>query len=679
MGTTELEQFQSVDDFKSRLSRSTCGAPLLLARFTKFDNDFVSVNRAGPMQQEAEAKIDALLKGKQRIMPTRVSIGSTSEVLPLPDLFKEVNELVDKCLATSCEALEQVGKLGAICCRFSDEGDEYVAGMKMPDVSKTEFSGVNMDAISTRYQVEHGLKTFKALNRGDLCSIAYLRWVQIARSLSLAGQDCLGSYLKAEHAFIREFYERDLFGAPASPAPASKTDLRKEIAKLTTYLQSPETRPERKTFLSFQLIQLTAEMNAPVEVMMSTLNTKIATDAERRERDAAHNQRTKALPRPVAKALKRRPDGALTAFHGEGWYDWQQPSGYHLSPWPFPRRLNGCEDAAKLLEESARWKAFGTGLHTLPIDDLGGCASEEDWTIATKAFAVVTDAALTLIWLAHVVEACVSAQRKLYCSYCYRPVDSGSQQRKRCAKHRTRSSNRTEATKWAGVAVNFHARLSALKSTLAAEPAYLDPGPQLTAYWRTMMTSVYNRSPETTDTAWHFQSSYKACSILSWGLRRLLRGLEPIAGPVLLSELRELARLLIKKAVVSVKAREEAAAQVAVHALSPPMFFLKWLQQSGCLPVQDMAAPAPVLWISMEQVVRDLLRYRAWMEIGGGKATPVNCKKSAFCVEDAAFMRQEGRTYAAIGLHFSVSKQYVGKILQKASLQKSEPTAGCCG
>jgi hypothetical protein len=561
--------------------------------------------------------LDTLLSGMTRIYPSSTghSVNLRKDYLSMRDVLRSMNDQVTNQIKRARQAMQRLEALSPLT---------YVV------------------------EVNHEVN-FNQVVRHQVASPQYLDWVACYMALSRYDQRCVRTYCEVEG----EWWWRTE-GLEAFPSYAPQGDNDTEVVAGLLAQASHELAGMRSQ-MSSAAVELLDTRSAPAS----------------------------------------------------GEWLWLQPWGVNALAWPATRTLSGDETNHELETEAQYWDALGRSLNWLPFDTIVDAAfdtleSIETYRIATQAWAECLDAGQTIRRLASVLRACSMNIKVPVCDRCYRYVGSG--QNARCNVHVTRSSERTQATRAADIAQRYHAQLDALRLQVGNEVIYANIAQVLAKHWK-VRPSISTGGSLTQVNA--------ALELHSHGLEKMIRLLKPLVGSVLhkrMAALGDVLQLRVKhilETAAQVDAQEvfSGEAQLSVvekslRLLTPPGFFTVWF--GGMVPdgVEhflhqgvDSSHPIlrqtvrsrtrstkkqPIYAFNLNAVLNDLLRHRAWLEIGGeeadqailrGEALPSDRPRPRMDISLAKALRAKGLSFRQIADELGVS----GAAVHKA-LNKSKPT-----
>ena len=588
--------------------------------------------RAYPLLTAAQARIAKLLKGKTRLF--LASAGAVANLRPdylsTRHVVLAADDIARECVSVAHAALKRAAELPPMT---------YVV------------------------EVEHEMN-FEKATKHQVSSPDYLSWVLAARALSRRDQDAVRSFCAVE---LEGWWQTE--GKVRYPGSSTEELGGDELA---------QRRQDVARELEAGLLLMSAE----------------------------------------AIELIRRREAPI-----EGDWVWLQSWGLGSMSWPFPMTLDGGEDQVRLLTEATYWDAFGRNLRWLPFDvflDANVPSAETDalYMQAIEAWATCLEAGQVLSYLAGVLRACVKSNPGPLCDKCFRHVGSG--QSRRCRLHLARAAERGQALRLDEISECYQAQLEELRRTLSRESVYANPAEQLSSCWRLhagAQNPYFGRRNPLLDGRWPAMPLPEAVERLAAGLRCMVLKLAPVVGDILFERMFRLAELLDVQAQKALsetvaKSKVNSARQIEDQALSveeklrlltPPGFFSVWFGSAKFdAPIAEVwtgsdldhplvrkrsgqrrtakktggssVAPVGVGAFSLEAVVRDLVRHRAWLAVGGesadeaiksGESIPTMRSRRRIDLDQAICLRQKGISYRQIGAEFGVSGPAVYKALNK--------------
>ena len=388
-----------------------------------------------------------------------------------------------------------------------------------------------------------------------------------------------------------------------------------------------------------------------------------------------------------------------------GEWSWLQPWGVNALPWPAIGTLVGNESNFELETEARYWDALGRSLNWLPFDAIVDAASDtpesiETYLIATQAWAECLDAGQTIRRLASILRACCLTSKVPVCDRCYRHV--GTEQLRRCQIHVTRSTERTQATRTADIAQKYHTTLAQLRNEMRSVVIYGNAAHTLARCWKVRPT-VGNVASLT--------HANEAFNRLSYGLKEMIRLLKPVVGQDLYKRMSALAEVLrshvthivdsagqLENPVGPGGLTQRSVIEESLRLLTPPGFFAIWfggVESAGVasnghqgtdpshpllrLQVRSRSRntkKSPIYSFSLNGILNDLLRHRAWQDIDGdaidlalsrGETLPSDRSRQRMDVSVAKQLRNKGLSFRQIADELGVSGAAVHKALNKST------------
>lgn len=632
-----------IPEFRSRLSWFSQG--VAFRQRSEFRENVLSprlAQRDRKTHASVESSIDGLLRGKTHLFATSAGHAANlrPEYLSVRTVVREANRLMQGCVERAHAAMTRAAGL---------EGLTYL--------------------VESIYE-----EAFEDLTRYQVTSPAYLAWALDIMTLPARDQLAVRTYCEAEKQIWWATDGEDVFGATNVLSAEEEKEAQEEKKKAKDSLQA----------------------------LRATLSPGAA-----------------AL---VAQRLSPEKDAWL----------WLQPFGIKAPPWPFCSVLQGNEDEELLVEEAGHWDAFGRALSRLPFDVLRDDAATGDdaspaYVSAVDAWADCLDAGQSIGLLACVLRACTLPVPGRLCDVCYRHI--ALQQRRRCSLHVTRSTHRTQAAHLAEFAQRYAGRLAQLRRLLGGEPAYTHSASYLSSCWAFYCPGVgryEGPSHPVLAGKWPAMPAQEAAERLSHGLLDIVKRLAPVAGTELHARMLALALLLQERSLQAVLEAPEPALsntatdkygaqtsanpaanidlEEALHDLTPPGFFRLWfggcahksapadLQNGtdadhpivsgsvapgagvGRLPRKRNRPATGTYSISLEAIVRDILRHRAWLDAGGeaadaalrsGQPLPSEMARHRLDIGQALRLQKDGMSLRRIGEILGVSGPAVHKAIKK--------------
>lgn len=626
--------YLATQEFRSRMA--WLSQSVMLRQPSAFRDKVLSQGGAlqnHPMQRAAEVAMEKLLDGKTRLFPASAghAVNFRAEYRSIRDLVQCADHLMQRCVVSAHAALVRATSLPPLT---------YIVEVAFEE----NFEGV------TRHQV---------------ASPAYLAWALAVMARPHRDQQAIRHFCEVENDLWWKTEEKERYPL------ASAIEL--EVDELQSW----------RTLAATDLMELLAAMS------------------------------------PEAAALIEQREEPNT-----GNWQWRQPWGVNSSPWPFAGTLGGHEDAPALIQEAEYWNSLGLALSWIPFDcfiDSADPTAESDaiYQSAIEAWAECIECGQTLSLLSSILRACTfTSGTDRLCEICYRHVGHG--QRSRCRLHVSRAAGRSQSTQLANVAEKYVSRLQDLRRQLSGQAVMTNAAVHLSACWalhpRGFDPDGGQRHP-VMQGKWPVMPASEAAQYLSAGILRMVSRLEPVAGIALFERLQRLAHYLKERALKATstleaepavsrhcKSRQEpSAARHALWLLTPPGFFSLW---HGGVPFADVpdglaigidpdhplvAKSLPISRrsgrslrrntdmkrakvFSFQTAVRDLLRQRAWLDVGGknvdesvSNGLPIEVKKTTqrIDVEQALLLQTQGLTLRKIGEVFGVSAPAVLKALKK--------------
>lgn len=586
-----------------------------------------------PKQRAAEVAMEKLLEGKTRLFPASAghAVNFRAEYRSIRDLVQCADHLMQSCVASAHAAL--------------------VRAESMPPL--TYFVEVEFD------------ENFEGVTRHQVASPAYLAWALAVMARPHRDQQAIRHFCEVENDWWWKTEGKERYPL------ASAIEL--EVDELQSW----------RTLAGTDLMELLGAMSPEAAALIE-------------QREAPHN----------------------------GHWQWRQPWGVHSVPWPFAGTLGGDEDVPALIQEAERWNSLGLALSWIPFDcfiDSADPTAESDaiYQLAIEAWAECIECGQTLSLLSGILRACTfTSGTDRLCEVCHRHVGHG--QRSRCRLHASRAAGRSQSTQLVNVAEKYVSRLQDLRRQLSGQSVMSNAAMHLSACWALHPVRLDpdggQRHP-LMQGKWPVMPASEAAQYLSVGILRMVSRLEPVAGLALFERLQRLALYLKERALKATstleagpdlgshcKSRQEPkAARDALWLLTPPGFFSLW---HGGVPFADapdglaigidpdhplVAKSLPISRrsgrslrrnadmkrakvFSFETAVRDLLRQRAWLDVGGGRideavlnGRPIAHEKTTqrINVEQAFVLQKQGLPLRKIGEVFGVSAPAVLKALKK--------------
>jgi hypothetical protein len=388
--------------------------------------------------------------------------------------------------------------------------------------------------------------------------------------------------------------------------------------------------------------------------------------------------------------------------------------------WPFPGTLDGNEGQDSLAAEAQQWESLGRLLSWLPYDGFIGPRvstrdSASEYESAIDAWSTCVESGLALRYLAGVLRACFHPLAEKVCDKCYRHV--GPNQRRRCALHQARSSQRGQALRLDEISNRYLDQLATLRRTLSQDPVYCDPAAALSKCWQPGHQDAYvGRRNPVQDGRWPTQPPREAAARLADGLSCMVERLAAVIGPVLHERMVKLADRIeadVFRVISEWESREQSSQPAEGHCkprsiddalktLTPPGFFELWCSGISSpdatatdyagndpdhplvrLPVEpkrqvnrskQSASLSPTSpGFSLSDMVHHLVRHRAWVDVGGEDADrairsgqPVRSVKTRrrIDVDQARCLLNAGMSYRKIAEIFGVSGPAIFKSLK---------------
>jgi hypothetical protein len=612
---TKSDSYVCVAEFRSRIS--WINATVLSGQRSEFGDQVLSqrpTHHTTPPLELSDC-LDKLLRGKSRIYPASAghAVNLRQNYLSMRDVLRSMNDQLAAQIERSRHAMQRLEALSPLT---------YVV------------------------EVEHEMQFAEAV-RYQVTSPQYLDWVAGYTALSRHDQHSVRTYCEVEG----DWWWRTE-GALAYPSYVTQSGpVEEDVATLLAQG-------------SHELAEMRLQMSSAAQELLDT-------------RSAPNS----------------------------GEWLWLQPWGVNALPWPATGTLSGSESGYELEHEARYWDALGKSLSCLPFDAIIDSACQtpesiETYRVATQAWAECVDAGQTVRRLASVLRACVLTIKVPVCDCCFRYVGAG--QHRRCHVHVTRSTERTQATRAAGIAQKYHAKLADLQHELRNSVIYGNAVNALSACWKVRLVA---------GSAGSVAQANAAFDRLGDGLRMMIKLLKPVVGSDLHQRLVALAELLQSKASqvienngqvantdVLVGAEQRSTVEGALRSLTPPGFFAIWF--GGCvfdgassmvyqgtdpshpllhLPTRTRSRShrkTPVYAFSLNAVLNDLLRHRAWMEIGGesvdqliarGQTLPSDRTRPQMDVSLAKELRNKGFSFRHIAEELGVSGAAVHTALNKTT------------
>ena len=633
-----------IPEFRSRLSWFSLA--VAFRQRSEFRTQILSSRLAWLDRQRyasVESSIDKLLIGKTHLFAASAghAVNLRPEYLSVRTVVREANRIMRECVKRAHAAMTRAAGL---------QGLTYF--------------------VESTYEAD-----FEDLTRYQVTSPAYLVWALDVMKLPARDQQAVRTYCEAEKQVWWATDGEDAFGATYA---------------LSEEEEEKEAKEDKK------------KAKDSVQALWATMSPGAA-----------------AL---VAQRLSPEKDAWL----------WLQPFGIKAPPWPFCSVLQGNEDKEVLEEEAGHWDAFGRALSRLPFDALRDDAATGDdaspaYVSAVDAWADCLDAGQSIGLLAGVLRACTLPVPGRLCDVCYRHI--ALQQRRRCSLHVTRSTYRTQAAHLAEFAQRYAGQLAQLRRLLGGEPAYTHTATYLSSCWAFYCPGVgryEGPSHPVLAGKWPAMPAQEAAERLSHGLLDMVKRLGPVAGPELHARMLALAVFLRERSLQAVRealepalpktATDKHGAQAsakpaanddleeALHDLTPPGFFRLWF--GGCAyknapadlqngtdadhpivpgsaspggiagrgPRKRSRQPTGTYSISLDAVVRDILRHRAWLDAGGeaadaalrsGQPLPSEMARHRLDIGQALRLQKDGMSLRRIGELLGVSGPAVHKAIKK--------------
>jgi len=427
----------------------------------------------------------------------------------------------------------------------------------------------------------------------------------------------------------------------------------------------------------------------------------VTTDAEALLAQAAHELAEMRVQ--MSSAAVELLDTRSAPASGE--WTWLQPWGVSALPWPAIGTLVGNESNYELENEARYWDALGRSLNWLPFDAIVDAASDtpesfETYQIATQAWAECLDAGQTIRHLASVLRACSLSSKVPVCDRCYRHV--GTEQLRRCHMHVTRSTERTQATRAADIAQKYHTTLAQLRNEMRSLVIYGNAAHTLASCWK--VRPIVGNGASLTD-------ANDAFNRLSYGLKKMIRLLKPVAGPNLHTRMLALADVLMAHVTHIIASTgnvghldcaggstQRGVIEDSLSLLTPPGFFEIWFGgvksdgvasngHQGTDPSHPLlrlqvrsrsrnTKKKQIYSFSLNGILNDLLRHRAWQDIDGeaidlalsrGETLPSDRSRQRMDVSRAKQLRNKGLSFRQIADELGVSGAAVHKALNKTA------------
>lgn len=402
----------------------------------------------------------------------------------------------------------------------------------------------------------------------------------------------------------------------------------------------------------------------------------------------------------VKRAFDARPAPHSTAWPWRGMHTGQQANG---AGWPFPIRIavNDRAKPEKLRREGeARLQLSAAFTHT---DHYEVHSTSQQADEAMRAWQQLEDAGCTLQTLSMaLVLLSQGLNSKRRCSVCQRHLGAMGD-RTRCELHRadagtagTRSGKRTDIYRMDGWGAVAKQQWQALLADMTRSQAALDAARTVRHWWDEPLRFSAGKGT----------GNAVAIGLTMSALTERIDGMEAWIGKSVRDQLLALARHIEQQLLAAAKPTQGSATEaqdqfvkLIQHELSAQVFFGLYFAGYGAAAAprdrwHPLAQMGPAVYL-LNELLRDLLQQRAWVESGGMQMDmdrrqenrlpkdqkefhvsvppPPSQRKKQINAEKAIDMKRVGASYAEIARHFEVSPAAVTKFFQRIGKGPLQP------